>query len=309
MRAVSVPPAPGVRRLLCDADGTRLDRLVADHGGPLSRRRTAAIIAAGAVRVNGRPARKGQLLRRGDVIDIDTAALAPPPLAPQAELALPILYEDAVLIAVDKPSGMPATARHAEDRDTAANFLIGHAPETAAAGGTILEAGLVHRLDTGTSGVLLAARTAQAWQAVREQFRQRTAEKRYLAWVDGEVRRPGVRREPIAHDPRRAKAMRVCFNREQARALGARPALTSYRALERRGPATLLAIEIATGVRHQIRVHLAAIGHPVCGDRVYGGSAAPRLMLHASALAVQHPVTGRRLEIQSQLPDDFTAPL
>jgi 23S rRNA-/tRNA-specific pseudouridylate synthase len=102
--------------------------------------------------------------------------------------------------------------------------------------------------------------------------------------------------------------MRVCVDAEQARALGARPALTSYRPLARRGAATLLAVAISTGVRHQIRAHLAAAGHPVIGDTLYGAAAAPRLMLHATRLAVQHPVSGRRLSIDSTPPPEFSAP-
>jgi 23S rRNA-/tRNA-specific pseudouridylate synthase len=102
--------------------------------------------------------------------------------------------------------------------------------------------------------------------------------------------------------------MRVCPDPEQARALRARPAITRYAPLDRRGGATLLAIEIATGVRHQIRVHMAAAGHPVRGDSVYGGSAAPRLMLHATALGLRHPLSGGRLTIDSQPPRDFSAP-
>ncbi|MBX3025391.1 RluA family pseudouridine synthase [bacterium] len=302
------PPAPGARQIRCDADGTRLDRLVAERGGGMTRRRTAAIIAAGAVRVNGRRARKGQLLRRGDVVEIDAAALATAPLAAQPELALPLLYQDEALIALDKPPGMPAMALRSDDRDTAANFLVAIAPESAVAGGSPLEAGLVHRLDTGTSGVLLAARTAVAWRDLRGQFHRGQVEKHYLAWVDGDVARAATRREPIAHDPRRPRSMRVCFDPQQARALAGRPALTHFRPLARRGDMTLLAVEITTGVRHQIRVHLAAIGHPIRGDALYGGSPAPRLMLHAATLVVRHPTSGGRLRIESPPPTSFAAP-
>ncbi len=295
-------------RFVCDADGVRLDRFIADHTEAGTRRRTAAIIAAGAVRVNGRAARKGHVLQPGDVVEIDPAALATAPPLAQADLALPILYEDEALIALAKPSGMPAVALHESDVGTVANFLLAHAPETVSAGRTPLEAGLVHRLDTGTSGVLLAARTAAAWRAVREQFRDRTVEKRYLAWVDGVVARAGTRREPIAHQPRRPHLMRACPDADQARDLRARPAQTRYQPMDRRGGATLLAIEIASGVRHQIRVHLAAAGHPVCGDTLYGGSPAPRLMLHATALALIHPLSGARLSLESSPPRDFSAP-
>jgi len=304
-------PAPSSRdatRFVCDADGVRLDRFITDRTAAGARRRTAAIIAAGAVRVNGRPARKGQLLEQGDVVEIDPAALATAPPAGQPELAVPILYEDEALIAVDKPAGMPAVALRDDDVGTVANFLLGYAPETVAAARTPLEAGLVHRLDTGTSGVLLAARTAEAWANVRDQFRRRAVEKRYLAWVDGVVARPGSRHEPIAHHPRRPQLMRACPDADQARDLRARPALTRYQPVDRRGGATLLAIDIATGVRHQIRVHLAAAGHPVCGDPLYGGSAAARLMLHAAALSLRHPLSGTRLSLECLPPSDFTAP-
>jgi 23S rRNA pseudouridine1911/1915/1917 synthase len=304
---VPVPPAPGATRFVCEADGLRLDRFVADHTQVRTRRRTASIIAAGAVRVNGRAARKGCILRRGDVVEIDPLALADVPPPPQADLALPILYEDDALIAVDKPSGMPSVALRAGEIGTVANFLLARAPDTAAAGRTALEAGLVHRLDTGTSGVLLAARSAPAWRDLRAQFRRHAVRKQYLAWVDGDVAASGVRREPIAHDPRRAHAMLACRDAVQAQSLRARPALTRYRPRERRGRTTLLAVEIATGVRHQIRVHLAAAGHPVCGDALYGGSAAPRLMLHAALLGVRHPVSRRALSIDSPPPGDFLA--
>jgi 23S rRNA pseudouridine1911/1915/1917 synthase len=293
---------------VCASDGLRLDRFVAAHTGGGARRRTAAIIAAGAVRVNGRPARKGCLLRRGDIVEIDPAALVETPPLAQACLALPILFEDEALIAIDKPAGMPSVALRGGDTGTVANFLLGHAPETAMAGRTALEAGLVHRLDTGTSGVLLAARTAPAWRDLREQFRQHAVRKRYLAWVDGDVAAAGVRREPIAHHPRRAHAMLACREAAQAAELRARLALTRYRPLVRRGHATLLAVAITTGVRHQIRVHLADAGHPVCGDPLYGGSPSPRLMLHAARLAVRHPALRRALSIESPPPPDFLAP-
>ena len=305
---MTTAPVPGASRFVCDADGQRLDRFVADHTDARTRRRTAAIIAAGKVRVNGRAARKGQVLRRGDVVDIDPTAFAEAAPAPEPLLALPILLEDDVLIAVDKPAGMPAVALSDRDVGTVANFLLAHAPDTATAAPSAREAGLVHRLDTGTSGVLLAARTTLAWRDLREQFRQRAVRKRYLAWVDGDVATAGTRREPIAHHPRRAHAMVVCPDPARASALRARPALTSYRPIERRGHATLLAIEITTGVRHQIRVHLAHAGHPVRGDALYGGAAAPRLLLHAATLGVRHPVSGRALSIDSPPPPDFVAP-
>jgi 23S rRNA pseudouridine1911/1915/1917 synthase len=291
--------------VICNTTGARLDRFVGDHCGPLTRRQTRAIIAAGAVRVNGRRAHKGDTLRAGDVVEVDRDALAPAVPTGQPELAVPVLYEDAALIALDKPAGMPSVALAGSGLDTAANFLLGLAPETAAVGGTPFEAGLVHRLDTGTSGVLLAARNPTAWAALREQFRARRVGKRYIAVVEGAVMRAGAIADPIAHHPRRPRLMVVCRDAQQADDLAARAARTTYKPLARRGTATLLEVTIDAGVRHQIRVHLAALGHPVCGDTLYGAAPGARVMLHAAALRVRHPSDGRALTIESPLPDEF----
>lgn len=302
MRPVPDRPAAEVLRLICDAAGVRLDRFVAEHAAGIGRRRAATIIAAGAVWVNDRPARKGQRLRAGDVVEIAAAAVARERPAAASALALRVLYEDEALIAVDKPPGVAAVALRASDRDTVANFLVARHAAMAEAGGTPLEAGLVHRLDTGTSGVLLAARTPAAWGALREQFRRRAVEKRYVALVEGTLGTPRTLRDPIAHHPTRASAMLVCTDPGRARALAARPALTSIRPLQQRGEETLIEIAIATGVRHQIRAHLAAAGHPVRGDEAYGAAPAARLMLHAVALGFRHPLTGAAVLIESPLP-------
>lgn len=298
--------SPRPATCVCATAGTRLDRFVSEHWGPLPRRRTAAIIAAGAVRVNGRVARKGLPLQAGDVVELDARALEPGPL-PTAP-ALRVLYEDAALIAVDKPAGLPSTALAGSPHDAAAHFLLTYAPETAHAGRIPLEGGLVHRLDTGTSGVLLAARTPAAWQAIREQFRLRAIGKRYVAWVAGHVSRAGRVIAPIAHHPRRHRIMRVCADGTHAAQLRARPAHTDYRPLEHHRDATLIEVTIDTGVRHQIRAHLAFVGHPLCGDTRYGGPAAVRLALHAVALRLRHPTDGRWLTLESAAPDDLYRP-
>jgi 23S rRNA pseudouridine1911/1915/1917 synthase len=292
-------------RRVCTDSGTRLDVFLSRQWGPLSRRHTRAMLAAGSVRVNGRIARKGTLLRVGDVVELTMSLLDAPAPAPQPELPIAVLYEDQELIALDKPSGLPSVARRGSDRDTVANFLAAHAPETIDAGGTPLEAGLLHRLDTGTSGVLMAARSHAAWRAVREQFRRGTVEKRYTAWVEGDMRSAGTIRDAIAHDPRSPRRMIVCSQPTHAAQLAARPAITHYRPLEARADGSLIEVVIATGVRHQIRVHLAALGHPVRGDVLYGARAAPRLLLHATRLALRHPTDGRMITIESRLPDAF----
>ena len=228
--------------------------------------------------------------------------------AAQPDLAVSLLYADEVMIAVDKPAGMPTVALHADDRDTVANYLYGRYAELRGVGGPAFEAGLVHRLDTATSGVLVAARSEAAWQSLRAQFRARRVGKLYLAVVAGVVARRGVVDAPIAQ---RRHRMSVSARSDRARVQG-RPALTRYRPLRRGRAATLLGVQIPTGVRHQIRAHLAAIGHPVLGDQLYGEAAAgmaPRLLLHAARLSVAHPTSGVRVIVRSRLPVDFQTAL
>jgi 23S rRNA pseudouridine1911/1915/1917 synthase len=274
----------------------------------LSRRQLREIIASGAVRVNGRRAHKGILVRRSDVVWIDPAAraLAGGP-APQPELALSVLCVDDAIIAVDKPSGRPATARRPGDRDTVANALLAHFPEVAESSASALEAGLVHRLDTGTSGILLAARTSAAYRDLRAQFASRRIGKLYLAVAAGTVAGSGRIAIPIAHAPGQPDQMRLGTDRGFRRGRAGRFAQTRYRALRRGADRSLVAVAIATGVRHQIRVHLAAIGHPIVGDPLYGvAPVAPgRLLLHAARLRFRHPTSGAIIVLHAPLPAEF----
>jgi 23S rRNA pseudouridine1911/1915/1917 synthase len=294
------------RRLTVPSDAApqRLDRFLAGTLPSGSRRTAQRAIALGQVQVNGRPARKGESVRAGDAVTLPEDLWAPAALQPNPRLQIPVLYEDAAVIAVDKPAGVPSHALRAEETETVANFLLARFPELASIGAAAFEPGLVHRLDTATSGVLLAARTAAAFRSLRRQFRDHSVEKEYRAVVEGDVRRAGEIHTPIAHAAHNRRKMRVV-------AVGtarARAAETSYRPVERFGHATLLAVQIRTGVMHQIRVHLASIGHPVVGDALYGragGLHAPRHLLHASRLGLTHPANGRRLEIRSPLPADF----
>jgi len=288
----------------------RLDQFLARRVVGTSRRRAQLAVAAGAVRVNGRSARKGQVVRAHDVVAVDLPAFESE-ATPQPELEVPILYADDALIAVDKPAGMPSIAVRATDRDTVANYLLGRYPDLRAVGESRLEAGLVHRLDTATSGVLVAARTAEAWRALRAAFTARRVGKLYLAVVAGDVVRSGAIVLPIGQAAARSPKVRVHHTPALHGVTRARPALTRYRPLRRLGTATLVAVSIATGVRHQIRAHLAAIGHPVLGDAVYTDAQTAhrthRLLLHAARLSLPHPTTGRRLRLRCRLPEDFQA--
>jgi 23S rRNA pseudouridine1911/1915/1917 synthase len=303
---VLTPPADTF--FVRDDDRDRLDRFLVRHLPGCSRRLARDAIGAGAVWVNDRAAHKGQALQSGDVVRIDRTVFERQPAA-QPDLAVPLLYADDAMVAVDKPAGMPTTALRASDRDTVANYLFGRYSELRGVGGSTFEAGLVHRLDTATSGVLLAARTQAAWRNLRAQFRTRRVGKLYLAVVAGLVPRRGTVDAPIAQRQRRV-SVSPRANRDRS---APRPALTRYRPLRRSRTATLVSIQIPTGVRHQIRAHLAAIGHPVLGDPLYGGASAarlaPRLLLHAARLRVAHPISGARVIIRSRLPVDFQTAL
>lgn len=287
-----------------DAAPDRLDRAVAKLFG-VSRGRAMEWIAEGRVRIGGKRAPKGTPVQPGARISV---ALPPPDQpAPEPDLAIRIVHADAYLVVADKPAGMPSHPLKPGEKGTAANALVGRFPELAKVGPSPREGGLVHRLDTDTSGLLLAARTDAAHAMLRAQFSARTVEKGYLALVGGEIHASGEIALPLLHDPRDPRRMQAASDPEYAAEHGARAAVTRFLPLERKGGFTLLEVEIPTGVMHQIRAHLAFIGHPLAGDALYGGPDVPGLsrhFLHAARLAFAHP-DGSRVRYQSPLPTDL----
>ena len=280
-----------------DAAGMRVDVWLAG-ALELPRTRVKELLERGAVRIDGRPPRKGDRTVAGARVEVTLPDEDPRPV-PQPELPLSVLHLDPQLVAVDKPSGMPSHPLEPGERGTVVNALVARHPECAEASADPREGGLVHRLDTLTSGVLLAARTPEAWQAVRDAFSGRQVDKRYLAVVTGPVADDGEIDLPLRH-----RADHV----EPALSGGGREALTDFRVLSRAGDASLLEVRIHTGVLHQIRAHLAAIGAPVLGDVDYGGRPFPgleRFFLHAARLALAHPVTGSRLDVTAPLPAEL----
>lgn len=287
-----------------DAPPDRLDRALA-RAFAVSRGRAMEWIAEDRVRVDGRRAAKGLPVGPGARL---TVRVPPPDApAPQPELAIRIVHADAHVVVADKPAGMPSHPLRPGETGTAANALVGRFPELSQVGPSPREGGLVHRLDTDTSGLLLAARTAAAHALLRAQFTARSVEKGYLALAAGEIHASGEVDLPLAHDPHDARKVRAASDPEYAALHGARPALTRFAPLERRGGFTLLEVEIATGVLHQIRAHLAFIGHPLAGDALYGGPDLPGLrrhFLHAARLSFAHP-DGSRPRLESPLPADL----
>ena len=307
------------------AANLRLDRYLAELYPALGRSAVARAITAGAVTVNGAAAKPGQRLRAGDLIEGEIAETPPVGPAPVAEaIPLDIVYQDDDLLVIDKPPGLVVHPAPGHPSGTLVNAILGlwrdPLPAESAVGaddtgdgedgdGDGQRPGIVHRLDRETSGLLVVARTAAAQRALQRQMAARTTLKQYLALVLG---RPdsdrGAIEAPIGRDPRDRKRMAVVAT--------GRPSVTHFRVAESLPGHTLLDVTLETGRTHQIRVHLAAIGHPVAGDPLYGrreGALARlglrRQFLHAYRLDIDHPTTGQRLSFRRDLPPDLAEPL
>jgi 23S rRNA pseudouridine1911/1915/1917 synthase len=277
--------------------GERLDHFLQARMSGYSRARIQAWIKDGLVIVNGAPAKPSTMLRGGEEIEVSPAN--PPPLKAEPEDApIEILYQDASVIAVNKPAGLVVHAGAGAHSGTLVNRLVHHFKSLSHVGGE-LRPGIVHRLDRGTSGVILVARTDAAHRALAAQFSGRTTEKTYLALVEGRVNADSGRiTKPIARDPAHRTRM-------TARLDHGRDALTEYRVLRRFEKFTYLEVRIGTGRTHQIRAHLASIRHPVAGDKLYGGQVADRIFLHAWRIRFDRPATGERVTVEAPLPDDL----
>jgi 23S rRNA pseudouridine1911/1915/1917 synthase len=288
------------------AEGRRLDHLVASHLG-CSHQAARRLIAEGAVRVAGRRARKGDRVHAGDRIEITKAAPTAETLRPVAEIGpLEVLYRDEALLALAKPEGVPLHPLREGERGTLASALLAEYPECAEVADDPREAGFVHRLDIDTSGIVLAARTRAAWVALRRTFSSGETEKSYLALVAGRPPDAGLIEAPISHAP---DARRATVDQGRGRALAAR---TRFRVLAAGHEVALVEAVTSTGRMHQIRVHLAYLGHPLVGDELYGGPLVPTLrghFLHAARVTFAHPFDGRRLILEAPLPPSRTAAL
>ncbi len=297
-----------------EADGVRLDVFLARRLPALSRARIQAVIAAAGAAVDGRTARPSHRLKAGASVSVVLPDPEPAEPAPE-DIPLRVLHEDAHLLVVDKPAGLVVHPGAGAASGTLVNALLHHVRDLSGIGG-VLRPGIVHRLDKGTSGLILVAKDDATHRALARQFAQRSVRKEYQAVVLGvPTRAQGEIDRPIGRDP-------VHRRRRAVDAPRARAARTSYATRERLDGAALLDVRIHTGRTHQIRVHLACIGHPVAGDDTYGGRRAPssrsararealhalaRPALHAARLSFDHPATGEAITAESPLPPDLTA--
>jgi 23S rRNA pseudouridine1911/1915/1917 synthase len=284
--------------------GERLDRYVADSLPELSRSFVQALIADGAVLVDGFARKPKFKVTPGEVVTVALPEPEPVDIAPEP-MPLDILYEDDDVIVLNKPAGLVVHPAPGHPRGTLVNGLLHHAPEIDLGGSN--RPGIVHRLDKDTSGLMVVAKTDRARTALLRQWADGSVTKRYIALAQGVVEEnEGTVDAPIGRDP---------FNRQRMAVLpGGRPAVTHFTVLRRFADATLLELAPESGRTHQIRVHLAFIGHPLVGDAVYGGprataaTQAPRQFLHASRLGFVLP-TGEPVSFVSALPADLQATL
>jgi 23S rRNA pseudouridine1911/1915/1917 synthase len=290
-------------------DGQRLDRVVAMVAG-CSRSEAAALVDAGAVAVGGRAVtNRSHRVAEGDVLEFDAPDRRDgDTLSPDPSVAVPVAFEDADLLVVDKPAGMVVHPGAGQRRGTLVHGLLARYPEIRSVGEPD-RPGIVHRLDKGTSGLMLVARSQPAYEALVAMLGARAVERRYRALVWGEVDSPtGLVDAPIGRSARDRTRMAVTMTGKDAR--------TRYevvRTLHQPVRVTELSCTLETGRTHQIRVHLASIGHPVVGDARYGGDRqslpVPRPWLHAEHLGLDHPITGARMAFDSPLPSDLAAVL
>ena len=308
--------------------GIRLDAALLMRFPTTTRALAREACAAGAVKVNGRPTEKGRKLKGGETIEVVALPeAADNRVQPNRAVAVRPLFEDAALLAFDKPAGIPVQPLSRHEADTLMNGVVARWPEVATVGDSPFMAGALHRIDADTSGLVLVARTQAAFEAMRAQFATHTVEKTYLALVEGAVAAGGTLENDLAHDPslpycrmivRKAtnqdlKGLKDLKGPNGLKGLKddrAMRAITTFRplALTRRGmeELTLLEVKIRTGVTHQIRAQLAAAGMHIVNDRLYGAFAVEDMVghcLHALAAAFVHPVSGTPCRIETPWPE------
>ena len=300
---MSTPPADEVRSFVAEEEALRLDVAIA-KALDLSRTQAATLIAQGRVQVGSRVERASYRVQRGDHVRVEMPPPSPRPVVAES-IPLTIVFEDDDVLVVDKPAGMVVHPAPGNWTGTLVNALKGRGGPLSS-GTEAGREGIVHRLDKDTSGLLLVAKTDRAHRVLGAALQSRRIVRRYAALCWGHVKEERFTIEKaLSRDPRDRKRMAV--------ATGGRPARTDLTRLARFDSADLLRAHLHTGRTHQIRVHLASIGHPVVGDDIYGGGGGRRLMglpprrhfLHAAWLLFQHPVSGAQIDLRSPLPADL----
>jgi 23S rRNA pseudouridine1911/1915/1917 synthase len=293
---------------LPEAAKERLDHYLVRTGFAPSRRIAQELVERGLVRINGLRSKKSEIVGADDRIEV-AATNRRAVIEPNSDLALEVMHEDAAVIVVNKPGGVPCHPLNADERGTVMNAVVARFPEIATVGERPLEGGLVHRLDNGTSGALLIARNRGTFEKLRDAIRAGRIARRYEALVAGVLERKTEIYAPIAHHAKNARKMVVGDPSSANPKRAGRAASTVVEPIRRVGDFTLLSIAPKTGSRHQIRVHLASIGHPIVGDTLYGGPASEslahgRFWLHLCDVAFDSPAVGH-VKVTAAIPEDL----
>jgi 23S rRNA pseudouridine1911/1915/1917 synthase len=295
--------------------GARLDKAVAQLLPELSRARVRRAIELGVVRVNGRRLPKGGVVSRGDVVRIDVASVADIPAAPTPDAPLHVLLETPQVVVVDKPAGQPTAPLRPGETGTLVNALLGRYPELVPKdadsfiGHSVREPGVIHRLDTETSGAVVVARTAEAFETLKAALKEGRLDKRYLLVCASEgLPDEGTIEYPLTNHPKDQRRVYACIHPRDVMRYEPRPAATRYRVQQRVGAWALVEARVGRALRHQIRAHFAAMGHPLAGDELYGGPvirALGRHALHAARVAWSGGGGVDAFDVEVPLPKDM----
>jgi 23S rRNA pseudouridine1911/1915/1917 synthase len=309
--------AGGAREVLVPAslDGARLDKAVTELVPELSRARVKRAIELGAVRVNGRRMAKGGIVANGDVVLIDVAQVADAPALPTVGAPLRVVLESSQVVVLDKPAGQPTAPLRPGELGTLVNALLGRYPELIPStevyiGHSPREPGIIHRLDTETSGAVVVARTADVFETLRSSLKEGHLEKSYLLiCAEQGLGDEGTIEFPLTNHPKDQRRVYACIHPRDVMRYEPRSASTRYRVIRRSGTWALVEAKVGKALRHQLRAHFAAIGHPLAGDELYGGPvirALGRHALHASYVAFRGEGAVRAFEATVPLPKDMT---
>lgn len=290
--------------------GSRLDKAIVTLVEGASRARVKRAIEEGEVRLNGRRAPKGAVVNAGDVISLEDGVSKKDDEAciPEPEAALDVRFETSAVLVVEKPAGQPTAPLRADEKGTLASALVGKYPELAGIGYSPLEPGIVHRLDTDTSGLVVVARTAAAFEVLREALQSEQLQKEYLLICQSEgLPDDGMIEHPIANHPKDQKRVYPCVHPRDVMRYAPRPALTKFTVVKRVGDWALVRATAPRAVRHQLRAHFASIEHALAGDKLYGvDTSIPRHALHASRVAFEGAGQPElRFDVTSDLPADM----
>lgn len=286
--------------LWCEEDGIRLDSFVSSNADGISRSYAATLCEEGRITSNGKKLKKNYKVSKGERIEIDLPEPENLEVLPE-NIPIDVVYEDDDLIVVNKPQGMVVHPAAGNYTGTLVNALLYHSGDSLSAINGVIRPGIVHRIDKDTAGLLVVAKNNDAHIALAAQLKEKKANRRYLALVCGNVKEEGTVDKPIARSLSDRKKMAVVQ--------GGRDAVTHYKPLEHYEGYTLLECVLETGRTHQIRVHMASIGHPIASDPVYGArndkTKSDGQLLFAKTLGFNHPKTGEYMEFSAPMPDWF----